>query len=371
MNHTKLIHLFLLSYVFVTTGAYAKNMSVELENLRHPELSKVELNPSYLKFEGKNVYKLSLKHGGCGQGDNFNDCENDRQRIEFKSGLTKLSGGFNGPKIVRRYYRTNLYLPNERLLPDLFPMKLMIHQAKLRGKLEPVWKVDYKSGSLVVQTELGEKCIVDSQYLPRDEWLEIEIFADYTTLSSKYNKASAPYFTYAINGEVHCESFSPLITKRALQDAKAAELWVKYGIYNTFASRWLLEQPTNQDWVKANNLTFKEYQQEQKGQSKGAVSSKLGTPFDYDWPVKIPTQTLYYTDWEEVDSLDKLSKSRFARKDTARKSKGEVPSVMDYSVSLAEICGKALAEWNSGGGDWAKAAESRGLTAEGCRLFLK
>ena len=51
--------------------------------------------------------------------------------------------------------------------------------------------------------------------------------------------------------------------------------------------------------------------------------------------------------------------------------KDQVPSVMDYSASLEEICFRALYEWNSDGGPWANAAESRGLTAEGCTLFLK
>lgn len=55
----------------------------------------------------------------------------------------------------------------------------------------------------------------------------------------------------------------------------------------------------------------------------------------------------------------------------AEKGKGQIPSVMDYSASLEEICGRALVDWNSGGGSWANAAESRGLTAEGCKLFLK
>jgi len=50
----------------------------------------------------------------------------------------------------------------------------------------------------------------------------------------------------------------------------------------------------------------------------------------------------------------------------------EVPqSVFDESVSTSELCGLALDEWNTTPGEWAKAAESRGLSAESCKLFLK
>jgi len=53
----------------------------------------------------------------------------------------------------------------------------------------------------------------------------------------------------------------------------------------------------------------------------------------------------------------------------------EVPQVpqsgFDDSVSTSELCGLALDEWNTTPGEWAKAAESRGLSAESCKLFLK
>ena len=53
----------------------------------------------------------------------------------------------------------------------------------------------------------------------------------------------------------------------------------------------------------------------------------------------------------------------------------EVPQVpqsgFDNSVSTSEICERALDEWNTTPGEWAKAAESRGLSAESCKLFLK
>lgn len=50
----------------------------------------------------------------------------------------------------------------------------------------------------------------------------------------------------------------------------------------------------------------------------------------------------------------------------------QVPqSGFDDSVSTSELCGRALDEWKTTPGEWAKAAESRGLSAESCKLFSK
>ena len=344
----------------------AAKLNAKLESFTaHKTLSKFEKNPEDLKFERLDVYKLTLQHGGCGGDSTWNDCVSDRQRIELKSSQEALKTFNNGYK--KRYYRFNLYIPSEREFPDLMPMKQMIHQVKLPGKNNPIWKVHFVNGMLTVQTDAKDQCEIDSKFVPRQEWLEIEIFANYDITYSH----EEPSFYYAINGAIHCKLFSPLITKRALRDAKKAKMFVKYGIYNTFASKWLLSQSENREWIKKNNITFSSYQQDSEGQSNGAVSSQLGTPFDYDWPVKLPTQTIYFTEWEVADSRTKLSKSRFEQRDVSETNAPKAPSTMDFSASTSEICGRAIAEWNSAPGEWAKAAESRGLSAESCKLFLK
>jgi hypothetical protein len=95
-------------------------------------------------------------------------------------------------------------------------MKQMIHQVKLPGKNNPIWKVEFFDGSLAVKTDAGEQCGVAEKFVPRQEWLEIEIFANYDIKTNQ----SEPSFYYAINGAIHCKLFSPLITKDALRDAK-------------------------------------------------------------------------------------------------------------------------------------------------------
>jgi hypothetical protein len=346
----------------------AASLNVTLDPTAHKTLSKMEKNPSEFTFAGVEVYKLTLLHGGCGNSKtvkNFwDDCVNDRQRIELASSKEALKTFNKGYK--KLYYRFNLLIPSEKEFPDLAPMKQMIHQVKLPGKHDPVWSVYFLNGMLRVTTDNQGQCLIDAEFVPRQKWLEIEIFANYDIAHGN----EEPSLYYAVNGAIHCKFFSPLITKNALRDATSPKMWVKYGIYNTFPSKWLLSQSENREWIKKNNITFASYQQDYKGQS-GELSSELGTPFDYDWPVKLPTQTIYFTEWEVADSRNKLTKSRFEQRDVSKTQGPQAPSTMDFSASTSEICGRAIAEWKSTPGEWAKAAESRGLSAESCKLFLK
>lgn len=67
-----------------------------------------------------------------------------------------------------------------------------------------------------------------------------------------------------------------------------------------------------------------------------------------------------------------LGADRYVKKYSSGKDLGNAPGkILDFSVSTSEICAKAVAEWASTPGQWAEVAESRGLSAESCKLFLK
>jgi len=99
----------------------------------------------------------------------------------------------------------------------------------------------------------------------------------------------------------------------------------------------------------------------------------MASPFDYDWPVKLPVQMLYYTDWFVGNSREELGPSRFRlrKSDEVKISENPPESTIDFSVTTREVCVRALPEWKKGGGAWSKHAENRGLSAEGCELFTK
>ena len=365
--------LIVFGALLAVQSALAGVAQFKLDSNSGSSLAEIEKNPQGLEFDGGDVYKFSIKHGGCSGDARWNDCVNDRQRVEFTDGY-RYSPSFQSfgskKKRIERFYRTNLFIPSEEEFPLLRPMSQMIHQVKLKQKNNPVWMVHYVGG-LRVRTDGGGFCAIAEEHVPRNQWLEIEIHADYTIDGSL--RPDTPFFQYMINGKVVCQIFSPLITKRAIRDAGKKQIQLKFGIYNTFPSKWLLGQPENAKWVREKKVVFERYQQDDLGESNGAVNSALGRPFDYDWPVKLPKQTLYYSDWKIARTLDDLGPSKYAVSVTSDvEENNKAPqSTFDFSLSTSELCGRALVEWNTTPGEWAKAAESRGLSAESCKLFLK
>ena len=302
-------------------------------------LSEITKNPDEVKFEGQTVYRFQIEHGGCGGDENWSDCNNDRQRVELKDGYKVSLQTFSKNKSLKRFYRTNLLIPSEDEFPNTSPMKQMIHQTKLQAKNQPIWFVGIQpAGGLYIETDSAGFCSIDRQFVPRGEWLEIEIHANYeqyspdklklaqeAVLQSRNNNFEAklePSFRYFINGNEVCTLWNPLITKLGLRDGGKPKLQLKVGIYNTAPSRWLLAQQENRQWVERNGIEFTGYQQDSKGERNGAVKTKIATPFDFDWPVKLPAQTLYYTDWYMTKDAEKLPPSRFTKSKVKLKPEG-------------------------------------------------
>lgn len=343
----------LLSLMFFASYSHASTLFMGYWKVSgSSKISNITRNPTELTFADKTVIKFDIEHGECGKSDGVeSDCDNDRQRVELKDGYRTSLQTWGNDKNIQRYYRTNLYIPKDQF-PDLGPTKQMIHQKSLKGKNNPIWQVSFKNGKLIITTDSAGKCSIDSNKIPRDEWLEIEIHANYNlyteeqkdsvleALLKKYKSDSLdidPSFRYFINGVEHCRLWDPLITKAGLRDGSKKQLQMKFGIYNTYLSKWLLAQPENQKWVRENNIQFEPYQQNSLGQRNGAVSSAMASPFDYDWPKKLPRQTLYYTLWTIKKDLNDLPDSRFKKQFI---NEQQLPGCTDpvFAKMLGDMC---------------------------------
>ena len=359
----------LAGVVSLTPMAFAQGIDQwKIDSNKHPSLSAIIKNPSDKQLLDMTIYKFEIEHGGCGGDGNWSDCDNDRQRVELTDGYKVSLQSFGSKaKQVKRYYRTNIYIPNEDGFPDTFPMTQMIHQVKLHRKNQPIWMVHYHNEGLKISTDTapGGACFVNKKYVPRGKWVELEIFADYTKGKERL-KRDEPFFFYRINGRTVCTIKTPLVTERGLKDGGSKKLQLKFGIYNTFPSRWLLLQPENLDWIARNNITFTAYQQDSKGESNGAVSSKLGTPFEYDWPIKLPKQTIYFTDWKIADSREKLGTPRFELVE-AKLEADKLPS------NAKAICTNASIGWMRGkkNDKWIEKAQELGLDQMSCKELLR
>ena len=350
---TKLLTALLIAGLSATAKA-DRRIDTWTVKMQHPTLNSVTKNPSEKILANQTVYKFEIEHGGCGRDGSFNDCKNDRQRIELMGKKYRIMGWSNGGRKTQ-HYRTKLFFPSEELLPNTQPMKQMIHQVKTYGKLQPIWMVSMWHGGLRIDSDSAGYCDIPEQFVPRGRWLEIEIHADYSIYSKEeaklaqeavlmannpsYEPKIAPSFRYFIDGVEACTMWNPLITKDGMRDAnlKQKAIFLKFGIYNTFASRWLLNQSENVRWVQENNVTFASYRQDQKGQRTGAVTSKIGTPFDYDWPVKLPKQTIYYSDWIVEENLTDLPESQFVKSKAEQEPTG--CSDPAFALILGEKCG--------------------------------
>jgi hypothetical protein len=355
--------------VLFVPEAFAQSIDQwKVDSNNNPSLSEITKNPPEKQLANMTVYKFEIEHGGCGGDGDWSDCDNDRQRVELKDGYKVSLQSFGSTtKQVKRYYRTNMYIPNEADFPNTFPMTQMIHQVKLHRKNQPIWMVHYHEEGLKISTDSAPSgaCFVNKKYVPREGWLEVEIFADYTK-GKEGSRRGEPFFYYRINGRTVCSIYAPLITERGLKDGGNKKLQLKFGIYNTFSSRWLLLQPENLEWIARNKISFAAYQQDSKGQSNGAVSSKLGAPFEFEWPVKLPKQTIYFTNWEVAASREKLGNPRFELVDK-KLEMDKLPS------DVKAICTNASIGWMRGkkGDKWIEKALEIGLDQISCKEVLR
>ena len=343
-----------LGWLLLPLRVEASKVNFKPDSNNNTRLSEITKNPEEQKFEGQTIYRFQIEHGGCGGDENWSDCNNDRQRVELKDGYKVSLQTWSKNKKLERYYRTNLFIPSEEMFPDTAPMKQMIHQKKLKSKNNPIWMVFTEpQGGLRINTDSAGSCLIEKEFVPRGEWLEIEIHTNYELYSSEklelaqeaflqsrntsYVPKVKPSFRYFINGREVCTLWNPLITKAGLRDGGRKKLQLKFGIYNTYPSKWLLAQEENRRWIKQNDIQFSGYQQDSLGERNGAVKSRIASPFDYDWPVKLPTQTLYYTDWYMTKDAEELPPSRYKREQVQSKPEGCSDPV--FAKMMGASCG--------------------------------
>jgi hypothetical protein len=370
--------LFLSLCFFLMTGM--KTFALPIDHIEFGQgwliyregLSEVVKNPPQYRLDGYDTYEFRLDHGGCPRGAggqySFNNCLNDRQRIlagvNFAR-LTKLNGKYNS---VKKFYRTNVLIPDQSIFPDLPLVTTVINQVKFAIKSNPIWQMQLKSsrGEIVVELDTGARCVIDEKYFPRNQWIELEVHVDYT-VQEKFSEAKHPYFNYIVNGKTLCSSYFPVMTaKSASESLEGNALYVNWGIYDGWVSDWLARQEKNKAWLKINNIELPGFMMDPSlggGRTSSRVS-KVSNPFDYDWPTKLPTRKLYYTDWKIADTREGLGKARFEW-------------IEDYLDTLpsssGELCSKAMPEWRElrPRGKWKSKAENQGLNEYICRAIAR
>ena len=225
---------------------------------------------------GETSQRFEIRHGDCGNWD----CNNDRRRIE----LNQYNADDNVQSGDKVWYGYSIYLPTD--FQDITPSNTHVGQAKIIGG-SPLWMFALREDRLIFENNVGEtdttnQCPTISQTAMRGRWTDIVVFADYDKTPS-----GNPMVAVWVNGRQVCTDNRPMLSSAIIRDARRDAITMRYGIYNSFVSRWLNDNRTQQ--VITNGFV--------DNNSDGGSSrsrSVTGTPFKIDWGVELLTQVVYY-----------------------------------------------------------------------------
>lgn len=219
---------------------------------------------------GNKAQRFEIRHGDCGKHSSYSDCKNDRGRIERKERPKSL---FSKPgKGV--WYGYSIYIPKDFV--SLGKGNTALSQAKVEGDLFPLWLMNFNDNPYVLYNG-GVSCSLPKLSTWRGRWNDITIYANYATSGQKV------YFKLYRNGKLLCQHNKPLMP--ASMQGKQQKIGFKYGIYNSYVSRYLAANATKPIPKKSFSQTH----------SNGATSkSPSSTPFKVDWGVKLPTHVIFY-----------------------------------------------------------------------------
>ena len=132
-------------------------------------------------------------------------------------------------------------------------------------------------------------------------WTDFIIKADYSIKGSENNN----YFEVWVNDKRKCLEYKQILTQKALdskyRDKKKINL--RYGIYQLKLSEWFNKNKTKEP----QGLEVYDEGELRGGSEHGEMKTITGSPFNYDWGIKLPTQVIYFDEIrvgstkEEVD----------------------------------------------------------------------
>lgn len=225
---------------------------------------------------GKRSQRFEIRHGDCGGNKYWDDCSNDRQRVERKEDPKDRIQRV-GSQV---WYGWSLFLdPN---YPDLWKTNAAFGQVKMRNWRSPIWMIKLREGRFALNLNAQDNCYFGRLADFRGRWMDFTLYADYS------RSPSGPSAVLYLNGQKVCTYSKPLITP-VMAKVPDGDLYVKYGIYNSYVSRWLNRNKTQPVAALALDDRFS-----LSSGVQGAADSPAAWPFRYDWGVELPTQIAFY-----------------------------------------------------------------------------
>jgi hypothetical protein len=230
--------------------------------------------------KGKESQRFEIRHGDCSFDKDWSDCDNDRRRYEryVKPVLSEKPGG-----VV--WYAWSLYLPND--FKSIYPANTTLGQVKIHGYSEPLVQfVGRKKGIRVHLDANYQECKLIKYEDAIGKWTDFLIKVDYNT-KEESDKLYSEIYVNGVNR--NCGINEPVLTKEVLETRnkdKTLKINFRYGIYNSYVSKWLNKNKNKEVDVKGWKHVHVE--------TGMVVNSATNKPWDVDWGIKLPTQVVYY-----------------------------------------------------------------------------
>jgi len=287
--------LFILIVIFFTNNLLAETFFGKLETPLSPLLTKKGQKTSELSkdfvFEGEYSEKFTLGHGDCGRDGSYSDCINDRGRVERKIDYRKGN---------EYYYSFSLYVPEDFNSGG----GNSIAQSKIQKLRPPAWMLRFRDDFYALKFDAGQKmgkeCLLDKIDTIKGKWTSFVVYANYGKKANEDFSYNGREFLGGlwVDGKrilLPCADKiqldeNRLVPKEGLSSFSSKGTNFKYGIYNSYVSRWLYKEsvakgfkPNVTEWVDKGSVG--------KGTSSTSYSKD---PWNVDWGIEYPTKVLYY-----------------------------------------------------------------------------
>lgn len=174
------------------------------------------------KSTSQKIEKFELKNGTCSKIPEWDDCKNDRERIELKQKKSVITDS----QTIR--YEWKFYL--DKQFPDVWPVKLSIAQFYDDKADRPIWMFQINQHGLQIENLTTGKSSLDTLLSAEElkgQWQHIE-------LEVHWAKDKSGLFNVWVNKVQKLSYKGPTI--------KSGSYFFKYGLYRSFLKRWTKKQ---------------------------------------------------------------------------------------------------------------------------------
>ena len=278
----------LLAVQSVSAGNWnSSSGELKIDSGKRKEVSKFRdyslISDTRVVRAGDSSQRFEIRHGDCGKEPGYDDCANDRRRIE----RVKESTSWHG-KVI--WYGFSIFIPED--FQELDPSNTTLTQVKLVSFRQPLWDFNARGRYFSFEANASNQtCYAIKLDDMRGKWTDIALGIDYSTKkTSNEGIFDGSFYELWINGDRKpcAMSKGPVLTTKMIKQSGRSriKLHFDWGIYNSYVSRWFDRNKTKKPELQAFV--------DKHDDSGLVVRSSTNRPFDVDWGVNLPTQIVYY-----------------------------------------------------------------------------